>query len=390
MDVQKKGIITMLCNALTESCHPISEDFDWNALNSDPTQYKNLRGLLIRGATLAGIPRNHPVLREMLFGFMEDIRRSRNQMQQLQEVYKAFDLHGVDYMPVKGAVLKNLYPQPELRMMEDADILIREEQLPTIRQIMINMGMEERAGDINESIWNHPKLLLELHKTLISSQFSEFLDYLRNSWDFAEKEPNGSAYRFREEAHFIFLIIHFAKHYMHGNISPKDVCDLWVFRNAYPDLDESYIETILKKINILDFYKNILSVLDSWFKGAEFSFEAELITEVVFQHGITDDDVSHWSYSIISRQDSVNSLKKAKFMLVIQKICPPLYIMQVHYPILLKKPSLVPFYHVRRWFSVVFLQKRLRTAVDVLIKEDALKEYREHLNKVGLRKTTQD
>lgn len=389
MDVQKTGIITMLCNALTESSHPLPADFDWEALGSDPSRYKNLRGLLIRGANLAGIPRSHPVIRELMIGFLEDIRRSRNQMQQLQAVYDAFDAQGVDYMPVKGAVLKTLYPQPELRMMEDADILIRTQQLPAIRQIMLAMGMEERSGDTNESIWNHPKLLLELHKTLISSRFGDFLDYLHNSWDFAEKEPQGNAYRFREENHFIFLVIHFAKHYMHGSAAPKDICDLWVFRKAYAKMDEDYILSELQKVDLAEFYKNILAVLNAWFRGGDFTEQAELITDDVFGHGAADQTAAQWSHMILSRQDSPQSLGKTKCMFLLQKIFPPRHILQARYPILMKKPLLTPLYRIRRWFEILFLQKRLGRAVDVLVKGDALQDYTDHLTRVGLGKTLQ-
>lgn len=390
MDIQKTGIITMLCNALTENNRPLPADFDWEALNSDLSQYKNLRGLLIRGANLAGIPRSHPVIKELMIGFLEDIRRSRNQMQQLQAVYDAFDAQGVDYMPVKGAILKTLYPQPELRMMEDADILIRTEQLPVIRQIMLSMGMEERRGDTNEFVWNHPKLLLELHKTLISSQFGDFLDYLRNSWDFAAKEPKGGAYCFREENHFIFLVIHFAKHYMRGSTTPKDICDFWVFRNAYPQMDEDYIQSELQRVELADFYNNILAVLDAWFRGAEFTAQAKLITDVVFQHGITDNTTSQWNHMILSQQGDAHALGKTKVMFVLRKLFPTRFVLQGRYPILMKKPWLTPFYRIIRWFEIIFLQKRLNRAVDVLVKGDVLQDYADHLNKVGLGKTPQE
>lgn len=390
MDTQKTGVLTMLCNALTESNRPLPEAFDWEALSHDLSKYKNLRGLLIRGANLAGVPRSHPVLRELMIGFLEDIRRSRNQMQQLQIVYDAFDAQGVDYMPVKGAVLKTLYPQPELRMMEDADILIRTEQLPVIRQIMLDMQMQERRGDTNEFVWNHPKLLLELHKTLISSQFGDFLEYLHNSWDFAEKEPKGNAYRFREENHLIFLVIHFAKHYMRSSTTPKDVCDFWVFRNAYPRMDESYIRSELKKVGLEEFYNNILAVLDAWFRGAEFTAQAELITDVVFQHGITDGTTSQWNHLLLSQQGSDQSLRKTKFLFLLRKLFPPRSVLQLRYPVLMKKPWLTPVYRIVRWFELVFLQKRLNRAVDVLVKGDVLQDYADHLDKVGLGKTPQE
>ncbi len=389
MDTQTLGIITLLSNALTENGRALPADFDWEALSSDLPQYKNLRGLLIRGATLAGVPRSHPVVKEMMIGFLEDIRRSRNQMQQLQAVYDAFDAQGVDYMPVKGAVLKKLYPQPEMRMMEDADILIRTEQIPIIGEIMRGMGMEERRGDKNEYVWNHPKLLLELHKSLVSSDFGEFSEYLKNSWDHAEKEPTGNAYRMHREKHFVFLVIHFAKHYMRGNISPKDICDFWVFRNAYPDLEEAYIEAEVQKLGLTEFYHNILEILNNWFCGGAATPAVQIMTKDIFQHGVADDETVRWGHAILSRQDTPGALGKSKFRFVMTRIFPPLATMQYRYPILLRKAWLTPVFWFVRWFELIFLQKRLDQAAHVLLKDDALQDYADHLHAVGLGRTLQ-
>ena len=50
-------------------------------------------------------------------------------------------------MPLKGCNMKALYPSPELRVMGDADILIRVEQYDRIRPIIQSLGFEE-YGDI--------------------------------------------------------------------------------------------------------------------------------------------------------------------------------------------------------------------------------------------------
>ena len=42
------------------------------------------------------------------------------------------DENGIDYMPLKGACLKLIYPQPELRLMGDADILIKNGRFSTL------------------------------------------------------------------------------------------------------------------------------------------------------------------------------------------------------------------------------------------------------------------
>ena len=70
---------------------------------------------------------------------------------------------------LKGCNLKRLYPQPELRLMADADILIRMEQYDQIKSVMQSLGFAcERESD-HEFIWRTKGLYLELHKRLLPS-----------------------------------------------------------------------------------------------------------------------------------------------------------------------------------------------------------------------------
>lgn len=52
-----------------------------------------------------------------------------------EEVFAAFDKNGIAYMPLKGILLKKLYPCPEMRVMGDLDILIKTEQYTKIKSI---------------------------------------------------------------------------------------------------------------------------------------------------------------------------------------------------------------------------------------------------------------
>ena len=55
--------------------------------------------------------------------------RGRESMQQLEleNVMAHFEKEGIDYVPLKGWIIKNLYPKPDMRSMCDVDILIRDE-----------------------------------------------------------------------------------------------------------------------------------------------------------------------------------------------------------------------------------------------------------------------
>ena len=60
------------------------------------------------------------------------------------------DKRGIRYMPLKGVIMKELYPYIGLRQMSDNDILIDEENRAELRDIMVSRGyfvyMYKRRG----------------------------------------------------------------------------------------------------------------------------------------------------------------------------------------------------------------------------------------------------
>ena len=49
--------------------------------------------------------------------------------EELNSITRALDNDGIPYIPLKGAVIKQLYPEPELRTSSDIDVLVREKDL---------------------------------------------------------------------------------------------------------------------------------------------------------------------------------------------------------------------------------------------------------------------
>ena len=65
---------------------------------------------------------------------------SERQMADVKRIYKAFEENNIDYMPVKGCNMKSLYPAPEMRVMGDADILIKLDQYDKVEKVMNELG----------------------------------------------------------------------------------------------------------------------------------------------------------------------------------------------------------------------------------------------------------
>ena len=148
--------------------------------------------------------------------------------------------------------------------MGDADILIRLEQYDRIRPILESQGFTEQTETDHELIWNDEELCLELHKHLIPSYNRDYYDYFGNGWQLAAADAHGRCAMDPEDT-FIFLLVHFAKHYRDGGIGLRHITDLLVFRRAHPVMDEGYIRTALERLELTEFYRHICRLLDYWF-----------------------------------------------------------------------------------------------------------------------------
>lgn len=117
----------------------------------------------------------------------KNISLSETQITELVRVLDAFETHEIHHMPVKGAILKGLYPQAEMRRMGDADILINYEQYEDIRRVMADLGYEELYESDHELVWNHDLMRIELHKRLIPSYKKDYYQYYGDGWQLAKK-----------------------------------------------------------------------------------------------------------------------------------------------------------------------------------------------------------
>jgi len=389
LDTQTLGILALVRAALKDERVLLPDGFDLG--QASQTLYEHhLTALAVRGALRCGISGGNPALRQLTALFCGDVAKSRRQMQLLERLYALFREQGIEYMPVKGAVIKPLYPQSELRIMGDADILIRQDQYPKIRELLPSLGLERNIETDHEYIWRSGDLTLELHKRLMPSYNKDYFAYYGDGWRFARRDGQSSAFHMGPEDHFIYLLVHFAKHYREGAICAKNICDFWVWRKAHPAMDEAYLNNQLGQLKLRGFYRNILDLLDTWFEGAEPTEAVETLTRTAFQGSIFSRAESLQTVSAIKLGKQRVSLSGSKIRLLLRKVFPSVNALAGRYPVLLKAPILLPLIWLVRAFEILFLHPdRRKKGMDdsrKLMDMDSEKValYEEELRRVGL------
>ena len=385
MNVTHLGLVCLLKSAVTGKTAELPEKFSLEEAIQIAAK-QSVLPLIFQGARNCGLPQNHPMMQKMLLHSYQQMVRSERQMRGVQQLFDAFEENGIDYMPLKGCNMKQLYPKPELRSMGDADILIRTEQLTQCEKVMKGLGFVRKLESEHTDNWASEDLYVELHKSLVPAEDAEYYAYYGTGWRIGRKGA-GHRYDPSPEDTFIFLFTHFARHYRISGIGCRHVVDLYVFRSKYPDLNEKYIREELKKLHLLEFYENVLRMLDVWFGNGEPDGIVELMTAFIFSGGSWGTMEASLYAQEVQNAHRKGAVGGSFVNAMARAIFPPLRTIRNRYPVLRRAPLLLPAMWVVRWFDVaLFSRKKLKQKMQILrgMDDRGVLTYHQSLQAVGL------
>ena len=385
MNITQQGIITLLKSAVTRQTLSLPEGFSLEEA-LPLIRSHNIVTMAYDGAVRCGISPKDPLMQKLFAAYCKATIVSEGQRKELGRIREAFDRERIDYMLLKGSRMKDLYPLPELRTMGDADILIRTEQYDRIRPLMESLGFEEKEESDHELVWRSKGLYLELHKRLIPSYNRDFYAYYGSGWELA-KDCCGTSYSMTPEDEWIYLFTHFAKHYRDGGIGLRHVTDLWIWRRRNPSMDEKYIETVLKKLGLLEFHGNILRLLELWFENGSSDVVLDVITEFIFSSG-SFGDAEMKALSLAVRGSKHGAAGMSSRMLYLRELVfPDAEALQGKYKVLKKAPWMLPAVWVARpFYKVLFERKSVTRKLESMesLTKEKIDLRKEMLNCVGL------
>lgn len=311
-----------------------------------------------------------------------------NQKYAIECLEEKFNLNKIDYMLLKGSVLKYVYPKTDMRTMGDIDILIRTEQYEKISDIMIKLGYSFDAESSHDFEWTSKIAHVELHKSMIPPQDSDFYKYFHSGWERAYKcLDNSYSYRISDEDQLVYVFTHFAKHYRSAGIGIRHMLDLWIILKKYPQINQNTVFEALESIGLLEFYKNIIYVLEVWFDNKPSTEKSDYITEYIFEsgaYGLHKNRII--SKSVKKSDDESTSEMRAKH--IRSMLFPNIASMKLAYPILKKFPFLLPAVWIFRFFKVlIFKREKIAQEINNIdyINSDDVKARKKALDYVGLK-----
>lgn len=206
-------------------------------------------------------------LREMLKKEHEQsVKRDEVRQEEERRVFAAFDKADINYLPLKGSVLRMYYPYTDMRYMDDTDVMIDVFLRKEAKAVMESCGYSKvSSGSGREVYENGDGNIFKLH--LKSADGSEFHKKLMESA--VPVGESGSRLSLNLNDFYIYIVSHFAKHVRVGDASIKSLSDIKVFFSRCGlKLDEKYVKAELEAMGLESFEAQLKKLIHAVFYGA--------------------------------------------------------------------------------------------------------------------------
>lgn len=273
-------------------------------------------------------------------------------------VCESFADNGIDFAPLKGAVIKNLYPVPYYRQSSDIDILIRRKDTEKAKLIMEELGFEtERFGnpDTTDNYKIDKFTCVELHKSLIQPRYKQFA----SCNDIPDRLilKGNHEYVMSDEDFYLFMIAHAAKHLQGSAIGIRSMLDIWIYLRKKPEINWDIINIGIKKCALNRFHERIMQIIGYWFENKECSNEIHILADYIAESG-WNGSVEHRTAYALNNIGAVNDdLDGIRLKNFVKTAFMDKKNMQKRYPILEKHSLLLPLCWLHRGAEVIFKRR---------------------------------
>lgn len=184
----------------------------------------------------------------------------------LEELIEVFTKAGIDCMPLKGSVIKNYYPNPDLRTMGDIDFLVREQNRQVVRDIMHSLGYEDDVLDDGQvDGFKRGKIdYIEIHYDF-SAENHIMHDVFTIYWNKLLPTDIEHLYEMTFEDLYFFNIGHYVKNMHNKGMGLRGVVDTFVLWNRLTDNQKQVLNERFAEVNIDEFNSKLVKIADIWF-----------------------------------------------------------------------------------------------------------------------------
>ena len=378
MEYKKKEallLVSLLRAALGGETPAVPADTDWDNLFVLSVQQKVEAMTCAALADVPDVPQE--VRARFLTAYKKEISAQIVRRNEGMKIFNAFEVNGVDCVPLKGWVLQDLYPNPAMRYMCDLDILFKPEQSADVRRVLEALDyVPQELGGNPEVYFKKPIMNIEMHKRIVRDK----TDHYDRIWERVVPDARSAhTFSMTPEDFYLYMIAHFYKHFIGGGTGVRYVCDTEVYLRAYGDtMDRTSVDAQLERSGYLDFERQVRALCRCWFRDEPADDELTAFSEKMLFCGVfgTPERAADNAMRAAVQLMPGKSARSKRLLYILTLLFPPLSVMQDVYPVLRRLPFLLPVFWIVRGVTRLFTgrdnaKELMRRAEDVT--EDDLK-----------------
>lgn len=262
-----------------------------------------------------------------------------------EQICHLFESEQIVYVPLKGAVIRNYYPEEWMRTSSDIDILVREKDLNRAKDLLVSRlnytVLKHNYHDI--AMLSPRKQIFELHFRILENEDS--IDkMLGQVWNHVYPiEPGKYQYAMTPEYFVFHAVAHMLYHMKHGGCGVRFLIDIWLLENK-TEYDKKILKRMYKLCDIEKFAKYIEKLSNVWFGEEKHDRITEQLELFVIEGGL----FGTFETKVRARKTK----SKGQYRYIWNRILQPYKELKASYPKLEKYPVLYPYYMIKRWCKI--------------------------------------
>lgn len=269
---------------------------------------------------------------------------------ELEQSCRVLDEAGIPFIPLKGSVLREFYPEPWMRTSCDIDILVPEQDLNAAAEVLVQKLHYQRGGKSDHDMILRARdgVVLELHYDTIQERYanSTSRDVLAGVWEDAKPIQDGSCHMVMSDAMFYFYhIAHMAKHFEVGGCGVRSFLDVWILNHRMDD-HRGEREALLRDGGLFQFAQAAEKLSEAWFSEAPMDEWTRQVNDYILRASLYGDEENRAALG----QAKIGG--KLRYILT-NRVFMPYEYLKAEYPVLEKHKWMTPYYQVVRWIRAL-------------------------------------
>ncbi|MCH5321880.1 MAG: nucleotidyltransferase family protein [Eubacterium sp.] len=295
----------------------------------------------------------------------------------------------LDFLLVKGAVLRDYYPVKEYRTSGDIDVIINYRDIDRCREILCTENIKITDTRNNYFAFKYKSQNIEIHTNLDMDH-----PYFENIFDTCKKD--GCEYKISDEVHLLYVLCHIVKHFNLFGAGIKMFMDVDVLIRHMKSFHYDDFLIKCRELNIETFAKSCFSLCNFWF-NTPIKTEIDFNNNVDFRKLFEDEIINSGSFGFNKRDLGNYYINKgigksgknnifSKIRAFFAMLFPSKSYIQNKFKYLEKYPFLLPFAWFHRLFLAVFVRTKHSkgTIKSIMNSSDESEQYKKLLNELGI------